>query len=398
MPCTPDENADVLVLCEKVRVELPELAPAIVDAIRRELPDFHVIEYSEQIRGVTEQGQALLAGLANRRLPSAQDCEQARDLGRRRARSGLPLEVLISAYHVGVRELWNILLTRAEAGGEPLRAQLVQAVGPVWKWIQEATNSAAEAYGETVRAEEATQYALTYRFLEVLHAGVPDRTDDAAQLALALGFDPAGEFQVVCVPGAAWPDERLGELRKHMRGRTGTMRCATRGATMIAVIQGMDPCPLITAIRDTGCRIPVGVGVARPGLAGAAASIADAQLVLPLAARSGDVVFFSRQWLLATLLPQAHRLAPLLGHIVLPAAAHPELARTVEGFARSGMSLTAAGRALHLNPNTVKYRLRRWQELTGWDPRTWDGLAASVLALGMFAARTADGADGAAPA
>jgi sugar diacid utilization regulator len=162
---------------------------------------------------------------------------------------------------------------------------------------------------------------------------------------------------------------------------------------MIAVIQGMTACPLITEIRDQDGRMPVGVGVVRPGLSGAAASIADAQLALPLAVRSGDVVFFAQQWLLATLLPQAHRLAPVLGSCRPPAMTHPELAETVARFARSGMSLTATGRAMHLNPNTVKYRLRRWHELTGWDPRTWDGLAASILALGLFPAPTTDDAD-----
>jgi DNA-binding PucR family transcriptional regulator len=31
----------------------------------------------------------------------------------------------------------------------------------------------------------------------------------------------------------------------------------------------------------------------------------------------------------------------------------------------------------------VKYRLDRWEQLTGWDPRTWDGLTASMVALGL---------------
>jgi len=43
---------------------------------------------------------------------------------------------------------------------------------------------------------------------------------------------------------------------------------------------------------------------------------------------------------------------------------------------------------MHLHPNTVKYRLERWRQLTGWDARTWDGLSASMLALGLFAGQT----------
>lgn len=384
-----DGCASVLSLCDRLRAEFPQLAPAIVDVIRRELPGFHIIEREEQIRGVTEQGQSLLSGLASRRPPSAEDREKARDLGRRRARVGLPVEALLGAYHVGCRELWNIMLTRAGSCGDPLRAQLVQLVGPVWTWVQQASSASAEAYGEAVRAEDAARYALTYRFLEALQAGVPDPAF-ASQLARALGFDPEGRFQAVCAPGDAWPDGRLAELRRRMRRYGGTLHCAAPGATMVVVSQNLDPSLLIAAMRNEDDRVLAGVGMARTGLDGAAASIVDAEQALPLATSSGDAVFFSRRWLLASLLPHAPRLAPLLAGCQVPAADHPELAQTIAGFARNGMSLAACGRDMHLDPNTVKYRLRRWQELTGWDPRTWDGLAASVVALGLFGEDAAD--------
>ncbi|MHD0282236.1 helix-turn-helix domain-containing protein [Rhodococcus aetherivorans] len=62
------------------------------------------------------------------------------------------------------------------------------------------------------------------------------------------------------------------------------------------------------------------------------------------------------------------------------AARHPHLAEAVSAFAQSGFSASAAARRLHLHPNSLAYRLERWQQLTGWDLRTVDGLVRSMVA------------------
>ncbi|NMN01351.1 PucR family transcriptional regulator, partial [Bifidobacterium sp. DSM 109958] len=49
--------------------------------------------------------------------------------------------------------------------------------------------------------------------------------------------------------------------------------------------------------------------------------------------------------------------------------ANPLLA-TVAAFLRSGGSLEATARELNVHPNTVRYRLKRSVEITGWDPMT----------------------------
>lgn len=44
------------------------------------------------------------------------------------------------------------------------------------------------------------------------------------------------------------------------------------------------------------------------------------------------------------------------------------IANTVTTFLRAGSSLEATAQLLHVHPNTVRYRLKRSAELTGWDP------------------------------
>ncbi|WP_313557242.1 PucR family transcriptional regulator, partial [Miniimonas arenae] len=50
----------------------------------------------------------------------------------------------------------------------------------------------------------------------------------------------------------------------------------------------------------------------------------------------------------------------------LEAAAGP-LVETLGAYLDSGRSLEAAARALFVHPNTVRYRLRRVTQVTGWD-------------------------------
>ncbi|WP_010595674.1 helix-turn-helix domain-containing protein, partial [Rhodococcus sp. P14] len=57
------------------------------------------------------------------------------------------------------------------------------------------------------------------------------------------------------------------------------------------------------------------------------------------------------------------------------------LAETLRAFATSGFSLSACARELRVHPNTVKYRLDRWRELTGWDVHDVEGLVASLRCL-----------------
>lgn len=48
---------------------------------------------------------------------------------------------------------------------------------------------------------------------------------------------------------------------------------------------------------------------------------------------------------------------------------------TITAFVTADMSITSAASALHVHPNTVRYRLARIAQTTGLDPRTFTGLA-----------------------
>jgi hypothetical protein len=217
----PDEDwCEMIALCQAVEAELPDLVPDIVDRIREELPDYTSVPRAEHERHVQEQYRGLLAGLATRMPPTAEETDAARRLGQQRAREGVPVQAMIGAYHVGYREIWNVLLSRAETADGRMMTQLVRLVSVVWTWIRLASSAAAEAHAETFRSQQAAQINLTHRFIDLLctaRAGA----EEAPYLARALAFDPAGDFQVVCASASSWTDAQLDRLQVRLGRQRG---------------------------------------------------------------------------------------------------------------------------------------------------------------------------------
>ena len=66
------------------------------------------------------------------------------------------------------------------------------------------------------------------------------------------------------------------------------------------------------------------------------------------------------------------------------ASTRPDLVEAVQSFGTCGLSITAAARSLGVHPNTLTYRLQRWTEMTGFDPRTFDGLVRSLTSFSFL--------------
>jgi DNA-binding PucR family transcriptional regulator len=69
-----------------------------------------------------------------------------------------------------------------------------------------------------------------------------------------------------------------------------------------------------------------------------------------------------------------------------------QVLETVAAYLDAGRSVEAAARKLFVHPNTVRYRLRRARELTGWDPL--DPREGYVLQMALTVGRLAAGPPG----
>jgi hypothetical protein len=371
-------------LCLGMERDISALVKSVVGVIRTELPAYLVVSRSEHEETVSEQLRGLFAGLATRRLPAAAEADHGRALGRRRAQQGVPVEDVLGAYHVGYREIWNTLLTRAHADDPGQASRLLGLVNLVWAWLRVITSAAADGYSETARTQEETRIALAHQFLEALYGGQA-AMESTELLAHALAFDVQGSFQVICCSAAPWSPRKLDLLRQRIRAYPGASCAIIRGSVLLIVFQGASA-ELILDLLHRDTIVTAGVGLLRPNLDGAAAGVVDAERAFALTQRQGGVVRFDSDWLAATLLPHIARLRPLID--AATAVDQPHLFDAVRAYGEHGFSITASARALHIHPNTVKYRLDRWKQHTGWDPRTLDGLLRSLLSMTLSTERS----------
>jgi hypothetical protein len=377
----PDRDRDGMfaaALCEAVANEISGLVKRVMDAIRAELPEYSSLDLADHEEMVRRQCLVLLEGLASHQLPGPAPAEHARLLGALRAKQGIAVEALLGAYHIAYREIWNTLLVRAQAEDPAQADRLLELVNLLWTWLRLMTSAAVDGYAETARAREQARASLEHQFLESLYTGQAT-AESTALAARAMDFDPHGTFQVICCPADPWRNQDLDLLKRRLRPHAGTSVSMVRGTALVIVFQGIPASQVLGLLGDDGTPVTAGVGLARPGLAGAAESIVDAERALALAERRGGVADFGTDWLAATMLPHMDRLQPLTN--AGRAREQPHLRDAVHAYSRHGFSITASAGALHIHPNTMKYRLDRWQQLTGWDPRTLDGLLRSLFSI-----------------
>jgi hypothetical protein len=361
-------------LCETVALRLEHEVPDLTARIRAELPSYENLSESEHRRTVRDLTRRMLTGIASRHAPDAEHLRFTRQAARRRTQLGVSSYDVLSSFHIVVRELWAALRAAPEATDD----LLLKLVEPIGWWTEAMSASVVDAFAAESPGMAAQDAELRQRFLAEL--GDRSHGERVQETARSLAFDVAGRFQAWCAARASWPRAEVENLQRATRRLPGVVHCGVRGDVMIAIAQDCDPALVLRAVhRIGGDRSAVGIGLPRPGLDGAHLSTVDAERALRTAQLwNVPSVRFADSWLEATLLDSRPRLTPLFATVQRVQHDHPDLAAAVLAFADCGFSLSDAAKRLSVHPNTVSYRLTRWHELTGADPRTFAGLVRSV--------------------
>lgn len=364
-------------------------------ADRDEVTDRLIAEITRQVGSLAEIGNpdveagiawatgggvtTFLRGVARCTPPDEEALEFQRLVGQLGAMEGLPLRPLITAYHVGFRELWSILAERAADG--PAASLLLERGSIVWERLVAITDALADGYQQEMGRREALETSTTARLIEALEGDAgPDAAIDPAR---DLGLEPFGTFQVVVLGDTVAVLDVARGVVARIQSAGSSASSTQRGGTAVVVAQGVEPGPLDAALDVLPTNTAVGVGRPGRGLEGARQSLVEADLAFRVGTARKAACRFEDDWLLATLLSQRGALEGLLEPGIAIATSEEHLADALRAFARSGFSVAEAARALILSPNALRYRLKRWQELTGWDPWSFDGLARSLSALGL---------------
>lgn len=372
-------------LTELVNGVLADIDPIVDEAIAeilRQLPDYvgeDGVPAHELRESVRSNLDLLLRALRDHRDPDPDEVTLRSRVGQRRALQGMDIESVVRAYHVGYGAMWESLVQSVPPGEVALVRLLLANTALVWRWVHAISEAIHETYRRTLWQREADLVGARLRLVEsVLHERVLG--EHVALLARTAGFDSESDFTGLTVALTTIEGSEARRLQEVLGALVGVHACVARGPNLVVLTQGGDIEAVAGATADVHPRVVIGVGVSRPGLHGAGASIRDAELAAAIASSPG-AHRFEDEWLWATLNRSRDSLGVLLEPGVAVARDHGHLAETVLAFAESSFSVTDAARILSVHANTVAYRLDRWLALTGWDPRTFPGLTRSMAAL-----------------
>jgi hypothetical protein len=361
----------IAVACQTLLLEFDYRSEGLARVIAGTLDDYRTTPLDEIMKSLSLIGGRALVGLAERRGPSEEELGLASEWGRHRARGGHALDSVLRAFRLGFREWLTQLFPLVPARHHEL---MLDAITIMWSWLDEMSRTVERGYA----VESSTLFAQTAHAREAFIAALREGTvgtDEVRGLCEVLGFDPTGSFQVMWARTPMDVDV-FGSLLSDLEG---VARGIIHGLDVIVVAQRVDVDRLENLLPDT--KGPVGLGLERIGLEGAHASFVDAKLCLGLSeAIGGSLVRFDQDWLRAILYAERDRLAPLLERGVEIQGRSPHIADAALVFTSAGFSQSETARRLHLQPNSLNYRLRRWEELTERSLRTPEGVAYTVLA------------------
>jgi hypothetical protein len=353
-----------------LRAGLPGLTERVVARIRAEIPFYaeqDVVAADDLRASVGANVGYILDSLAG---TATANLSAPNVTGRSRAAQGAPLAEMLTAYRVGVAELWLALVAAARSLPDVPDRDVIDLAGTVFAVQNTYSDAALAAYRdesrEMLRARERERSALVE---VILTNGTAKGTlwEVASTLRLPLdgaflviaaetepGHDPMPRAEsaltvidvrsvwrldtelslgVLSLPDRSRDGAALGVLGRHATGRVGAS-------------------PVFAELHQAGwalalARLALGSNPQASGVA----QFRDSPIDLLVAAAPQAALEAARTVLGPLLDLPEDELEPLLG--------------TFEAWLRANGSATAAGAELYCHPNTVRYRLRRIEAGTG---------------------------------
>jgi lambda repressor-like predicted transcriptional regulator len=373
-------------VADVLRPELPALADEIVAELSRGVPD-----YARPLEGPF--GQALRAGVeealgrftrivADPKADPDAGREVYLNLGRGEMRAGRSLDALLAAYRLGARVAWRRLAAAGERAGLSPRT-LYTLAEAIFAYIDELSADSIEGYAREQAAAAGALQRRRQRLAALLVQDPPaaPATVDAAASSAGLRIPRTVSVLVV-------ESDESSEGAERLAVRLGPDALVTHQPPLnVALV----PAParreeLEAAVR--GRRAAIGPEVSWQE---AALSFARAREVLRLAGEGGidgdEALLVAERHRLSLLLGADRRLARDVAESALaPLDSETELSRerlgsTLDAWLRHRGRTEAVAKALHVHPQTVRYRLARLRELFGSRLDDPDGRFELELAL-----------------
>lgn len=368
------------------RVE--DLSGELTELIRRAEPFYAAeggVPLDDLRASVRNNLTHILSQLAGQPAPGL---EPPRATGRRRAEQGVPLPVILHAYRVAGKFIWAAILAEA-AGDEVATTALLETGSELWLIIDNHSGAVTDSYRDAVAERVHNDSQTRNAMLDVLLHGDLGDGSRLWESAATLRLPRHGTFVVVAArpprPGVESIPHAEEALR--MRGVQSAWRVevdAHVGVVVLTARVGTDRLCALLAELTSG---PIGVSAPYSNLDQTSAALRQARLAYASSSPGSHEPIRYEQVPIAILLAGAPDAAitvaqAVLGPVLaLPAAECDILLGTLRAWFDEHGATSVAAERLHLHRNTVRYRLRRLEDLTGRSLSQPTGVAELHLAL-----------------
>lgn len=280
-----------------------------------------------------------------------------------------------------MEEQIQLLLPRSDR--QPLLLGIVH-------YSREIAFAAAAIYARAAEARGAWDSRIE---TTVVDAVVRAETDESVlSRASTLGW-PAESKVAVAIAGAD-KDLRVEELRRAARSLGFEILAAPQGDRFVCILGGKavtDPvstCDRVSQLEAHFAAGPIVIGPVADSLSGApqSARAAASGYRAAKAWPEGPRTMLSADLLPERALAGDGHARRALGHDIYGALkSQKELLDTCVAFLDSGSSTEATARALFIHPNTVRYRIKRIQDVSGYNPA--DAREAYILRIAITLGR-----------
>jgi hypothetical protein len=333
----------------------------IVSSIREAIPLYPGVPDDDlQTSLTTAVRRVVLAARAHRQVVNEDELNELGDLGRARVAQGIPADQMLLAWRIG----FQVVIAHSRAVAERLSidaSEMLEFVQSLLAWSDRAMVVVAGAHARAALDLAREEQEARGGFVRGLLLGTLAPDEIRAQAA-AHELDTTREFVAI---RARPPDEKSA---REMRRGLGLSESVGAAVGLSAMLDG-DLVALLPDVHAFTETTLVGVGPARP-LERLSESFAAATRALDTAmafALEGVQRFDELGVLPAVVDDRAVGDALRRRYVEPLASGGPELASSLRVWFACGMHIERAATELFVHQNTLRYRINRFEELTGAD-------------------------------
>ncbi len=375
------DQSEAQLLADVVRrVEPADVARRMVDRFRAEIAGYRrlpePVVMGQIFEICRENVELFFRSILEAKGPTDAELSPFRESAKDRAGEGMPLEDLLHAYRLGGRMGWKAITDEARPEERPA---LLMGAERLMDYVDRVSAVVAQAYLDERQHLVSEEERRLRELFDGLVGGEP-LSPGLRELAERLGFPLAESYRPFAgtLPGQAAYEHADVAGRLRARG----LLALTEGDR----VSGLAPVDSNEQLGEGEALVAVGEPTPRAQLAEA---LDELRLLVELGRRLGheggrlEPDAFVAELLLAR--------SPRLAEVARRRALGPleeyarkrgsDLVDTLEAFLAADLDRRRAAAALHVHPNTLDYRLKRVEELTGLNLTRADDLTLTALAL-----------------